>query len=334
MRMLFSAVAASALLLGSAPAQAFTVSFGAPTNLSSCSQSGNSADRSCTNAIAVNNGSLDATASLSVVGQASADHGLTTNATAIADITITYDIPYTITRTVEVTSSGVSGANLAIPILGLTFNATYQGSTGHDNSQTTGGLANAVAYTATLSDSGGNNLVFGATNYAGSSNGGGGGPSFAPFTVTSPDPTATLTANYQGSVGEITAYAQVPTNFRLWSDSVPVYANGGAFPLGTYVTQTYSDVIRVSFRLRAESRPEGSVSTTGGEALACAGQTSPLGGFDLDNGGGNCGSGFTLTASLLQTGTYNFMVPEPATAALLGASVFGLVWMVRRSRNG
>ncbi|HKJ24872.1 MAG TPA: PEP-CTERM sorting domain-containing protein, partial [Myxococcota bacterium] len=202
------------------------------------------------------------------------------------------------------------------------------------NSQTGGGLANATAYTAQLSDPGTANNVFGTANYAGSSNGGGGGPSYSPFNTTSPDPTATLTAAYQGNVGEINAYAGVPTDFRLWSDSVAPYANGGAFPVGSFITQTYSDVIRVSFRLRAESRPSGSVSTTGGEALACAGQTSPLGGFNLDDGGGNCGSGFSLTASLLQTGTYNFMVPEPATAALLGGSVLGLVWMVRRSRQG
>jgi hypothetical protein len=336
MRSLPLLCAAFALLLASAPAGAYTVSFGTPTNLSTCSLAGNGADRSCTNTASVSNGSLDAVASLNVRGQASADHGLTTNATAIADITVTYDIPYTITRTVQVTASGVSGATMSIPVLGLTFNATFSGSTAHDNSQTAGGLANAVAYTATLSDSGGNNLVFGSQNYAGSSNGGGGGPTSANFTRTTPDPSATLTGPYQGAVGEIDNFAQVPTNFRVWADDDPSYANAGNFPVGSFITQTYSDVIRVSFRLRAESRPSGSVSTTGGEAIACAGQSSPLGGFALDPGVGglDCGSGFSITASLSQVGTYEFMVPEPQTAALLGASVLGLVWMVRRSRQG
>lgn len=331
MRPMLSLIAAAALVLSAGPAAAFNIAFGGATNNTNCSLNGNSADRSCSNAININNGALDSTASLTVTGQASADQGPTTNPTAIADITISYDIPYTITRTVSVSAP----FTISIPVLTLTFNATYQGSSAHDNSQVGGGLANAQAYTATLSDVGGGNLVFGAANYAGSSNGGGGGPNSSNFTRTGPDPTEVLTGDYQGNVGEVTAFAQVPTDFRAWADDVPVFANGGNFPGGPYVTQTYSDVIRVSFRLRAESRASGSVSTTGGEAIACAGQQSPLGGFDLDNGTGglNCGSGFSLTASLAQTGTFEFSVPEPGTLALLGVSVFGLGWLGRRARQ-
>ena len=80
----------------------------------------------------------------------------------------------------------------------------------------------------------------------------------------------------------------------------------------------------MTFRLRAESRPSGSVSTTGGEALACAGQVSPLGGFDLDNAA-NCGSGFTIAASVSQTGTTSALIPEPATLVLVGSGIAGLV---------
>src|SRR5690606_40789122 len=81
-------------------ARANTISFGTPTNPSTCSTNGNSADRSCTSTASVTNGALDAFASANVRGQASADHGITTNDTAIADITVRYQIPYTVTRTV------------------------------------------------------------------------------------------------------------------------------------------------------------------------------------------------------------------------------------------
>ena len=69
MRLLLSALttaALSAVLLGATSAQAFTVSFGTPTNLSTCSLAGSSGDRSCTSGASINNGSLDATASATV----------------------------------------------------------------------------------------------------------------------------------------------------------------------------------------------------------------------------------------------------------------------------
>lgn len=327
MRLLFSLTAAAALLLGSAPAHAFNIQFGAATNNTSCSTGGNSGDRSCTSSASINNGALDATASLNIRGQASADHGITTNPDAFADITVSYDIPYTITRTVEVSAP----FTMSIPVLQLTFNANYSGTAAHDSTQVGGGWANANAgFGATLSDVGGGNLVFGSTSYSGSTSSGASGSGNNPFNDGSPDPTATLTGDYQGNVGEINLFSEVPTDFQAWSDSVASYANGGNFPAGNYITQTYSDVIRVSFRLRAESRPQGSVSTTGGEAIACAGLSTTLGGFSLNP---NCGSGFNLTASLSQTGTFDFTVPEPSTMALLGASLFGLVWMGRRVRK-
>jgi len=88
----------------------------------------------------------------------------------------------------------------------------------------------------------------------------------------------------------------------------------------------------VTFRLRAESRPSGSVSTTGGEALACAGQTSPLGSFDLDNAA-NCGSGFTVTATVTQIGTTSELVPEPGTVILIGSGLAGLVAFGARRKS-
>ena len=102
------------------------------------------------------------------------------------------------------------------------------------------------------------------------------------------------------------------------------------------VTQSFTDTLRISFRLRAESRPSGSISATGGEAIACAGQTSTLGGFDLDNNGNvNCGSGMTINATSTVTGTQSVQVaiPEPATMALLGGALAGLVWAGTRKRQ-
>jgi hypothetical protein len=74
------------------------------------------------------------------------------------------------------------------------------------------------------------------------------------------------------------------------------------------------------------------VSATGGEAIACAGQTSPLGAFDLDNGL-NCGSGFTADASIGNLGTVDITTPEPGVLALLGLGVAGMVLLGHRRRG-
>ena len=87
------------LLLLATTAEANTINFGTPVFTGSCSLAGSTGDRSCTNGASVTNGANDATASAAIVAQASADHGITTNATAIADMTISYVIPYTVTRT-------------------------------------------------------------------------------------------------------------------------------------------------------------------------------------------------------------------------------------------
>jgi hypothetical protein len=77
------------------------------------------------------------------------------------------------------------------------------------------------------------------------------------------------------------------------------------------------------------------VSVTGGEALACAGQTSPLGGFDLDNNAAvNCGSGFVTNASIAQTGSSVFnLVPEPSTALLFSLGLAGISYLARRQKE-
>jgi hypothetical protein len=330
MRWLATALAAVAVGLP-ASVQANTFNFGAINSAAtSCSLSGNSADRSCTHTGSVTNGANDNVASANVRGQASADHGLTTNATAIADMTVTYDIPYTVTRTVTVTDApmGPGDVLLQFPIQTISLDITFSGSADKDNSQVGGGLGQATVFTASLQSLTGK---FTTTNYPGASLTGGGGLARSPFNRTTPDPSYSTTVNFSGgAAGEISFVFQIPTDYRAWSDAVAPgaldYSNGPH-----QVTQSFSDTLRVTFRLRAESRPSGSVSTTGGEALACAGQTSPLGGFDLDDAA-NCGSGFTINANSTVTGTTNVILPEPATAALLGLAALGLGWVSLRRR--
>jgi hypothetical protein len=312
-----------------------TIVFGSMNSgATGCSLSGNAADRSCSHSGSVTNGALDNAASLQVVGQASADHGLTTNATAIADIAVQYDIPYTITRTVTITQANFVGdiVYAVVPTQQILFNATVSGEVSKDNSQVGGGLGQAFASNITLSSLGGR---FSSVSYSGGiSQTGGGGLARTPFTITTPDPSWTTNPNSSGpAAGEISFAFQVPTDYRLWQDlSAPLAYVYGQGPYT--VTQSLTDTLRVTFRLRAESRPSGSISTTGGEGLACMGQTSPLGGFDLDNAA-NCGSGFKVDATVTQTGTTSTQVaiPEPASLALLGGGAAGLLWAATRRRR-
>jgi hypothetical protein len=297
-----------------------------------CSQAGNSADRSCTHTGSVTNGANDNVASANVRAQASADHGITTNPTASADITVTYDFPYTVTRTFSVSDTPPWPAVAAVPIQSLSFDITFSGSAAKDNSQIGGGLGQATVFTGSLQSLTGK---FTTTNYTGAAQTGGGGLAATNFTRTTPDPSYATTPNFSGAaVGEISFVFQVPTDYRMWTDDVgPLaldYANGPQV-----VTQSFTDTLRVTFRLRAESRPSGSISTTGGEALACAGQTSPLGAFDLDNQAAvNCGSGFTINALSTVTGTENVEIaPEPAALGLLGLAMLGLAWVGYRKHR-
>jgi hypothetical protein len=332
MRFLVTALAA---LAAAAPAavQANTINFGSINSAAtSCSLAGNSADRSCTHTGSVTNGANDNTASANVRGQASADHGLTTNATAIADMTVTYDIPYTVTRTISVNDVPPGPALASVPIQTISLDITFSGSAAKDNSQLGGGLGQATVFTASVQSL---TSKFTTTNYTGAAQTGGGGLAATNFTRTSPDPSYATSANFSGpALGEISFLFEIPTDYRMWTDELTPqaldYVNGPH-----NVTQSFTDTLRVSFRLRAESRPSGSVSTTGGEALACAGQTSPLGGFDLDNNAAvNCGSGMTLNALTSVTGTQNVQIaPEPATLGLMGLAMLGLAWVGYRSRR-
>lgn len=316
------------LLAGTA--QANTINFGTLTDNTTCSLAGNASDRECTHSASVNNGANDATASMAIVGQASADHGITTNPTAIADMTISYVIPYTVTRTWTSTTGPIP--QLVIPTQQITLNLNLSGEVSKDNSQTTGGLGQAL-----LDVSAGNvtSARFGSVSFgADVSQTGGGGLARSTFNTAVPDITGTAGRTFDGSAGEIVAVINIPTNYRDFVD-----LDGSVFPYPTgwnstvhSGTQSFTDTLTVSFRLRAESRASGSVSTTGGEALACAGQTSSLGSFALDNAA-NCGSGFTVSATVTQTGTTSALVPEPTTLVMIGSGLAGLVAFGARRKN-
>ncbi len=318
-----------ALLAFTTTARANTINFGTPVDVSTGGVvSGNGADISATRSASINNGANDATASAAVIGQVSADQGPTTNPTAVADMTISYVIPYTVTRTWTSTTGAIP--QLVIPTQSITLNLNYGGEVAKDNSQTTGGLGQALATAATITSSRFGGVTMGSLL----SQTGGGGLARSPFNNTVPDITGTAGRTFDGSAGEIVAVINIPTDYRDFTD-----LDGSVFPFPTgwnstvhSGTQSFTDTLTISFRLRAESRASGSVSTTGGEAIACAGQFSPLGGFVTDNASA-CDGGLTIAATVTQTGTTSALVPEPGTLMLIGSGLAGLVAFGARRRS-
>jgi PEP-CTERM motif len=317
------------LLAGTAHAN--TINFGTLTDNTTCSLAGSAADRSCTHSASVNNGANDTTASMAIVGQSSADQGVAgIDPDASADMTISYVIPYTVTRTWTTTTGPTP--QLIIPTQQITLNLNLSGEISKDNSQVAGGLGQAL-----LDVNSGNvsSARFGTVSFGSDvSQTGGGGLARSTFNITVPDISGTAGRTFDGSAGEISLVAQIPTNYRDWTDIFPpnLYPTYKWNSTAYSGTQSFTDTLTVTFRLRAESRPSGSVSTTGGEALACAGQTSPLGSFDLDNAA-NCGAGFTVSASVTQTGTTSQLVPEPTTLLLVGSGLAGIVAFGARRRS-
>jgi hypothetical protein len=315
-----------ALLLWTTPAAANSISLGSPSLLSATVNqiNGNSADRGFSST------QSGGGASVNMRAQASADHGITTNADAIVDVTFTWSVPYTVSRTVGLNpcppcnQSQSQYADLLVPIQQVTLAMNYSGRVANDDA-TPSSLQNAVAFSSSVSSG---NSLFSTVNLAGASIGGANGSTgFS----NNGNGIYTTSVNQSGpGAGEISFAFQIPTNYQDWDDFASPFAVDYFDGSQTW-NQTLSDTLTVSFRLRAESRPSGSISTTGGEAIACAGQGSGLSGFDLDDGL-NCGTGVTINASVAQTGTTSVpvFVPEPTTLFLLGGGLAGLAALGRR----
>lgn len=137
---------------------------------------------------------------------------------------------------------------------------------------------------------------------------------------------------------EIDTPGQIPSDFNLWADFEPPYALDYSQP--AEFEQSISDVLRVSFRLRAESRASGSISTNGGEAIACSGRESDRSFFTL-NDEIECGKDVQVrvTARVLGMASQDVSNAPEVAGPIAGAAVLGaLGWVARRRqrsrRNG
>ncbi len=314
---------AAAVLLWAAPASANTFSFGSSSLFSTNNNGtgGNNSDQNTTQTSSAGGTSANFRA------QASADIGALTS--AIIDRTYTWRVPYTITRTVttDACCDPAGPAEYVVPLQNVSFSISFSGAVAVDEF---GGFEGAFMDfpSTTVRSLGG---LFGSVDLGGSvtrSNSNGATP-----VNRGANRSYNTSLNQSGAaLGEVDFAFQLPTDYRGWVDNTQPYALGNpASPDALNLVQSFTDTLEVSFRVRAASRTSGSISTTAGEALACAGLNSQLGSFDLDNNT-NCGSGLTINASIVQNGVQT-LVPEPGTLALLAASAVGVAALFGRLRR-
>jgi hypothetical protein len=269
----------------------------------------------------VDNSGLVNEASANFRGQASADDGSSfSSGDASANLLARFDLPYTITRTVQVTPDP-GGAIASFPIQRVVFDIDWFARLATESSGL-GGAQRSEIFEVTMTSQ---EVLFSDFELLSSVFCTGDCSGFDPrngFASRS----HTTTVNLSGpNAGEVSAI--IPSDYRAWEDFLAPFAADYSTPFS--FTQSFTGNLSIGFQLFAESN-SGSFAN-GGEAIACAGQTSPLASFDLDDGL-NCGSGLTLDASTLVVGTATEVVPEPATVWLLGFSLLGLAVAHRRTR--
>ena len=315
--MRFSIVATGAvlaLLLWAVPASSNTFSFGSPGG-AAVGNGGGSQSNCPSSDAGFSSTQSGGGSSVNFRGQASADVAAFSGAGC--DRVFTWTVPYTITRTVGLQPKQpppppAMDAMAIVPIQRVSFDISFSGGAGISEF---GGFEGAQVFSATVSSLGGH---FGAAVLGGAARDNSDGTTT--FNNNASRSWDTTTNESGPDVAEISFAFEIPTDYRLWDDFVAPFALDYSDGSQTFV-QSFSDTLQVSFRVRAWSRTSGSISTTAGEALACAGLQSNLGAFSFS---GNCGSGLTIDGGISQIGTQLVAVPEPTTLVLLGTAIAGL----------
>jgi len=306
---LHCAAAATALLSVPVALRASVV-LDVPESSSFCTAGIELGEQSCGFTSTPGSGADEATAR--VTGEASARHAASGNAASI-ELIASETFPLSITRTISF-ADGVA----FVPILDITIDVLYDG-------VVAASLYGADLFGAIAGDAQLDSELFGLTNPL---------PGVAlvndgtevPFS-SSDFLSDVAAANFSGpSAGEIDDLAEIPEDFRMWEDRLPPFASD--FASGS-LEQTIVDSLTVSFRLRAESRPLGSVST-GGEAIACAGQLSDLIDFTVPVAG--CGEGVVVQVRAVEIGTQQVqLTPEPGV--VVGGIALAMLLVLRIARN-
>jgi hypothetical protein len=324
------------------PLPIYSIEFGTAMDLApACTKVGPAADRDCSRSIAIDNGPSDRSAKFSVRAQASADTGSSSGSLiASASIDVNYQVPFTVTRQVDIVAVG--GQYLAVaPELSLDLSYLYGAVAATKNEAGTGKeRADVGELTVTLTD---------ATPWTVGARGQSGGSGIN-RNVAKGDTTRSITLSTGASVGEVGSIADIPLSFNSWNDESPPFVD---YAVNNSFEQIYAGIVGVQVTLVARSEADPSCIGflcelgNGGEAIACFGVGSGLGGFDLDVAG--CPVGFSLdldpvedggldiSGSLAQTATaitrIGPVVPVPAAVWLFGSGLIGLLGVARRKKS-
>jgi hypothetical protein len=300
----------SCLASWSDPAQANTFSFGSTvwrSDLSVDTSSGEAEDQSTTQF------SIATAFSANFRAQASAD--IDSFEEAEADVLYVWDVPYTITRNVSVTACCPGIHEATFPLQEVVFGITFSGAVGVD--EFGGDEAAQIFDGITVESVGG---LFADVVFNGASRANSDGATL----VSGSDAEGYLTTVDFSGPGAGEVVFAVPTDYRSWQDSLPPYGVANGYNAPNVIVQSFTDTLRVSYRVRAQSLGDFS---TGGEAIACAGLQSELDPFDLAP---NCGNGLTISGAVGVFDSEVVPIPEPGTLLLLGAGLGGLSILQRR----